>query len=154
SHHIAFRDKVVPAAHFFDLANGTPCLSGPLYQTVREVLPLFHGAFAVGVARGALDELVALAGTGRQQLHAPTSMRESEIFQYELGRLGGDLRAAEAFQQCQAASLWRCALAGTLRDEAALAEAAQAGIWIATACLRVVDACFTLAGGSAVYETS
>lgn len=154
SHHIAFRDKAVPTAHFFDLADGTPCLSGPLYQTVREVLPLFHGAFAVGLARGALDELVALAGTGRRQLHAPTSMRESEIFQYELGRLAADLRAAEAFQQCQAASHWRQALAGTLRDEALLAEATQAGIWIVTTCLRVVDACFALAGGSAVYETS
>jgi alkylation response protein AidB-like acyl-CoA dehydrogenase len=154
SHHVAFRDKVVPAAHFVDLANGTPCLGGPLYQTVREVLPLFHGAFAVGLARGALDELVELAGAGRQQLHAPTSMRESEIFQYELGRLAGDLRAAEAFHQCQAASHWRRALAGALRDEALLAEAAQAGVWIATTCLRVVDACFALAGGSAVYETS
>src|SRR5262252_10446510 len=26
SHHIAFRGKLVPAANFFDLANGTPCL--------------------------------------------------------------------------------------------------------------------------------
>ncbi len=154
SHHIAFRDKVVPAAHFFDLANGAPCLPGPLYQTLREVLPLFHGAFAVGVARGALDELLELAGTGRQQLHAPTLMRESELFQYELGQVAADLRAAEAFQQCQAAAHWRRALVGTLRDEAVLAEAAQAAIWIATACLRVVDACFALAGGSAVYETS
>lgn len=154
SHHITFHGKVVPAAHFFDLADGAPCLPGPLYQTVREVLPLFHSAFAIGVARGALDELLALAGTGRQQLHAPTSMRESELFQYELGQVAADLRAAEALQQCQAASHWRRALAGTLRHEAVLAEAAQAGIWIATACLRVVDACFALAGGSAVYETS
>ena len=154
SHHIAFRDKVVPAANFFDLANGTTCLAGPLYQTVREVLPLFHAAFAVGVARGALDELLEVAGTGRQQLHAPTSMRESEIFQYELGRVAADLRAAEAFQESQAAGHWRHALAGTLRDEALLAEAAQAGIWTVTTCQRVVDACFALAGGSAVYETS
>jgi alkylation response protein AidB-like acyl-CoA dehydrogenase len=81
-------------------------------------------------------------------------MRESETFQYELGRLAADLRAAEAFQQIQTASHWRHALAGTLKDEALLVEATQAGSWIATTCLRVVDACFALAGGSAVYETS
>jgi alkylation response protein AidB-like acyl-CoA dehydrogenase len=154
SHHIAFRDKVVPTANFFDLAGGAPCLPGPLYQTVLEVLPLFHAAFAIGLARGAFDDLLELADTGRQQFHAPTSMRESEIFQYELGRLAADLRAAEAFHQVQAASHWRRALAGTLKDEALLVEATQAGAWIVGTCVRVVDACFTLAGGSAVYETS
>jgi alkylation response protein AidB-like acyl-CoA dehydrogenase len=154
SHHIAFRDKVVPTANFFDLAEGAPCLPGPLYQTVLEVLPLFHAAFAVGLARGALDELLELAGTGRQQLRAATSMRESETFQYELGRLAADLRAAEALHQVQTADHWRRALAGTLKDEALLVEATQAGAWIAATCVRVVDACFALAGGSAVYETS
>jgi alkylation response protein AidB-like acyl-CoA dehydrogenase len=154
SHHIVFRDKIVPADQFFDFANGAPCLPGPLYQTVREVLPLFHAAFAVGLARGTLDDLLELAGTGRQQLHAPTSMRESEIFQYELGRIAADLRAAEAFHQCQAASHWRDALAGSLKDEALLAEATQAGVRIAATCVSVVDACFALAGGSAVYDTS
>jgi alkylation response protein AidB-like acyl-CoA dehydrogenase len=154
SHHIVFRDKVVPVENFFDLANGMPCLLRPLYQSLLEVLPLFHGAFAIGLARGALDELIELAGTGRQQLHAARPMRDSETFQGELGRVAADLRAAEAFHRVQAASHWRRALAGTLKDEALLAEATQAGIWIAATCVRVVDAYFALAGGSAVYETS
>jgi alkylation response protein AidB-like acyl-CoA dehydrogenase len=154
SHHIAFADKLVPAGHFFDFLNGASCLRGPLYQTAREVLPVMHGAFAVGVARGALDELLAFAGTGRQQLHAPVAMRDSEIFQGELGRIEAELRAAEALHRAQAASHWRHALAGTLRDEARFLEATQAGIWISAACVRVVDACFELAGGSAAYDSS
>jgi len=154
SHHIVLADKLVPSAHSFDLDIGVRALPGPLYQSVREVLPLFHGAFAVGLARGALDELIELAGTGRQQLHASVAMRESEIFQAALGRLAADLRAAEAFQHAQAESQWRRALAGTLKDDASLVEASQAGVWVATTCVRVVDRCFALAGGSAVYETS
>jgi alkylation response protein AidB-like acyl-CoA dehydrogenase len=154
SHHIVMKDKVVPAANFFDPENGARCLPGPLYQTVREVLPLFHAAFSVGMARGALDELVELAGTGRQQLRAAAPMRDSELFQAELGRVAADVRAAEAFQQIQAERQWRRALAGTLKDDASLDEATQAGIWIATTCVRAIDACFALAGGSAVYETS
>jgi alkylation response protein AidB-like acyl-CoA dehydrogenase len=123
SHHIALSDKVVPAACFFDYPNGAPCLPGPLYQTVPQLLPLLHGAFAVGMAEGALDDLIALANTGRQQLRAAVSMRESEIFQGELGRVAAEVRAARAYLQVQAASHWRRALAGTLKDDALLAQA-------------------------------
>jgi alkylation response protein AidB-like acyl-CoA dehydrogenase len=154
SHHIVMKDKVVPAAHFFDPENGAHGLIGPLYQSVRELLPIFHGAFAVGLARGALDELVELAGTGRQQLFAALPMRESEPFQAELGRVAASLRAAEAFQQVQAKIHWRRALAGTPKDDGSLDEATQAGTWVTTTCVRVVDDCFALAGGSAVYDAS
>ena len=46
------------------------------------------------------------------------------------------------------------ALAGTLKDDALLAQGIQAAIWIAATCIRVADACFTLAGSVALYETS
>jgi alkylation response protein AidB-like acyl-CoA dehydrogenase len=45
-------------------------------------------------------------------------------------------------------------LAGTLRDETRLVEGTQTGIWVSAACARVAHACFTLAGGSAVYDSS
>jgi alkylation response protein AidB-like acyl-CoA dehydrogenase len=154
SHHIALRDTVVSAANFFDLASGVPCLPGPLYQAVPQLLPLAHGAFDVGMAEGALDDLLELANTGRQQLRAAVPMRESETFQFELGRVAAELRAARAFHQVQVASHWRHALAGTLNDEALLTQGTQTGIWVATTCVRVADACFALAGGSAVYESS
>jgi alkylation response protein AidB-like acyl-CoA dehydrogenase len=152
SHDVTFKDKLVPAANFFDFAGGSACLPGLLYQSVRETLPLFHAAFAVGVARGALDELVELANTGRQQLHASVPMRDSETFQGELGRIAAELGAAEAAQQVQAVSHWR--RVGALKGEVLLAHTTQAAVWIVTTSVRVVDACFALAGGSAVYDTS
>ena len=154
SHHIALRDAVVPEANFFNFETGLPCVPGPLYPAVRQLLPLAHGAFSVGVAEGALDELVASANTGRQQLRAATPMRESETFQFELGRVAADLRAAQAYHQFQVAGHWQHAQAGTLRDEALLTQGTQAAIWVVTTCVRVADSCFTIAGGSAVYETS
>jgi indole-3-acetate monooxygenase len=154
SHHIVLKDMVVPAENFFDLATGVPCVSGPLYKAVLQLLPLAHGAFAVGMAEGALDELVALASTGRQQLRAPTPMRESEVFQSELGRVAAEVRAARAFLQVQAAAHWRHAIAGTLKDEALLIQGTQTAIWLATTCVRATDACFALAGSSALYEIS
>ncbi|MGD9878739.1 MAG: acyl-CoA dehydrogenase family protein [Reyranella sp.] len=154
SHHIVMKDKVVPPECFFDIERSAQALPGPLYQTVQEFLPLFHGAFAIGMARGALDELVQLAGRGHQQQRIAVPMRESEIFQAELGRVAADVRAAESYQQVQAEIQWRRALAGTLKDEPSLDEATRAGVWVTATCLRAVDACFGLAGGSAVYETS
>jgi indole-3-acetate monooxygenase len=154
SHHISMRGKVVPEANFFDFEGGTPCLPGPLYQAVPQLLPLLHGANALGIAEGALDELIAHANTGRQQLKAVVPMRESEIFQFELGRIAAELRAARGYHGMQVASHWQHALAGTLKDDALHAQGTQAGVWIATTCVRIADACFALAGGSAVYEGS
>jgi alkylation response protein AidB-like acyl-CoA dehydrogenase len=154
SHHIAISDTVVPPENFFDFMGGVPCLPGPLYQAPPQLLPLLHGSFAVGVAEGALDDLVAHANTGRQQLRAPVPMRDSETFQGELGRIAAEVSAARAFLQAQVASHWRHALAGTLNDESLLTQGTQTAIWIATTCVRVADACFALGGGSAVYETS
>jgi alkylation response protein AidB-like acyl-CoA dehydrogenase len=154
SHHISLPDTVIPAAHFFDLMTGSSCLPGPLYQAVSQFLPLFHCAFAVGAAESALDALVALAQSGRQQISAAVPMRDSETFQGELGRIAAELEAARAFSQARIASHWRHALEGTLKDEALRIQATQAAAWITTACVRVADGCFVLGGGSAVYESS
>jgi indole-3-acetate monooxygenase len=154
SHHIAIREALVPEANFFDFETGVPCVPGPLYKAVREFLPLLHASFHVGSAEGALEDLLELACTGHQQQRAARPMRDSETFQYELGRVSADLRAAQALLQVQVASHWRHSLMGTLRDDALLVEGTQTAIWIATTCVRVADACFVLAGGSAVYDSS
>jgi alkylation response protein AidB-like acyl-CoA dehydrogenase len=154
SHHITLKDTVVPAENFFDFWGGTPCLPGPLYQAAPQLLPLIHGSVSFGIAEGALDDLVAHANTGRQQFRAAAPMRESETFQFELGRVAADVRAARAFLQVQAESHWRHALAGTLKTEALHAESTQTAVWLATTCTRAADQFFTLAGASAVFESS
>jgi alkylation response protein AidB-like acyl-CoA dehydrogenase len=154
SHHITLKDTAVPAENFFDFWSGTPCLPGPLYQAIPQLLPLIHGSVSVGIAEGALDELIAHANTGRQQFRAAAPMRESETFQFELGRVSADVRAARAFLRAQAESHWRHALAGTLKTEALHAEGTQAAVWLATTCTRAADQFFTLAGASAVFESS
>jgi alkylation response protein AidB-like acyl-CoA dehydrogenase len=154
SHHVTLRDTFVPAANSFDPMSGGRCQPGPLYQAALQLIPLLHCAFAVGIAEGALDELVELANTGRQQQRAAVPMRASEIFRYELGRIEAELRAARAFCQVQAGNHWHHALAGTLNNEALLAQGTQTAIWITATCVRVVDACFAAGGGSALYESS
>jgi alkylation response protein AidB-like acyl-CoA dehydrogenase len=154
SHHIVLKDKFVPADHFCDFPDSIACMEGPLYQSILQMLPLFHCAFSVGVARGALDDLLAMAASGRQQQRAMTSMRDSETFQYELGRVAADVVASEFVLQGAATKLWAHAVAGTLRTDARQAESTAIGGWLAGSCSRAADMCFTLGGGSAVYDSS
>jgi indole-3-acetate monooxygenase len=154
SHHIVLEDTAVPAENFVDIAGGRPCIPGPLYCAVQQLIPIMHSAVHLGMAEAALSDLVELAKTGWQQQRATKPLRESEIFQYELGRIEADLRAARALFHAQVADHWRHAVAGTLKDDALLTESTQSGIWITKACTRVGDACFALGGGVALYESS
>jgi hypothetical protein len=63
-----------------------------------------------------LDDILKVANSGWKQLRGTVPVRDSEIFQGELGRASAGIRAARAFLEGQVASLWGHALAGTLQD--------------------------------------
>jgi indole-3-acetate monooxygenase len=154
SHHIVLKDVFVPAEDVFDIASPRPWLPGPLYSApLMHIATLLHGPIALGMAEGALDDIVATAQSGRKQQRAAVSMRDSEIFHYEVGRAQAEFRAAQVMCDAQIASHWRLALAGTLSGDALLAEATQSMIWVTEACLRVIQNCFALAGGAAVSDS-
>jgi alkylation response protein AidB-like acyl-CoA dehydrogenase len=148
------KNKLVPVSNFSDLERGASFLSGPLYAALPQFLPLLHAASALGMAEAVVSDLIDLASTGRRQVQSPVPMQNSEIFQFELGRVAADLKAARALFQAETASHWHHAVAGTRVDEALLAASSQAAVWTTTTCVRVADVCFALAGGSAVYENS
>jgi len=154
SHHVVLKNKLVPVSNFSDLERGASFLSRPLYAGLPQVLPLLHAASALGMAEAVVSNLIDLASTGRRQVQSLVPMRNSDIFQFELGRVVADLRAARALFRAQGASHWHHAVAGTRMGEALLAESSQAAVWTTTTCVRVADVCFALAGGSAVYENS
>ena len=151
--HISLQDLFVPDANMFNF-EGPSCLPGPLYQAPLQLLPLMHCTPAVGIAEGAIDDLVALADTGRQQMGAREPMRDSPMFQAELGRIQAEVRAARAMMEAQIASHWRHALAGETGAYEPWIESQQSAVWVTGTCLRVVDACFALGGGGALYDDS
>lgn len=154
SHHIALNDVLVSADNLFDPVDGESCVAGPLYQALRQLLPPMGSSIALGIAEGALDAIVALADTGRRQFRVAVPMRDSEIFQCELGRIDAELRAARSLHEAEVQNLWRRAQAGTLKDDVLYARTTQSSVWVANACIRVADACFALGGGAAVYDSS
>jgi len=154
SHHYSIQDAFIPEELVFPMM-GPSCLDGPLYAGLMPFVPLFHSAFAVGLAQGAVNDLLALAGTGKQQYAASSKMREQPVFQYELGRALADLRAAQAYLDRIANSHWQEALDGTLAEHPlTFFESLQASAWIHEAATRVIDKCYTLGGGAALYDSS
>jgi alkylation response protein AidB-like acyl-CoA dehydrogenase len=153
SHHVVLRDTFVPSVNLMDMASTSPCESGPLYRAPGHFAALAHGPVTLGLAEGAMDDIMTMARSGRKQSRALVAMQDSEIFQYELGRAQAEFRAAQVLSDAQVASYWRHALADTLNSEALLVEGIQATIWVTEACVRVVQRCFALAGGAAVYDS-
>lgn len=154
SHHIRVDGVFVPVANVFDPAMGAVCMPEPLLQAPRHLLPLIYASVVVGMAEGALDDIVDMANSGRRLQYARDALRDMEAFHVELGRIEAELKAARAMLQAQTASHWQHALAGTLHTDTRLAEATQTAVWMQSTCVGIVDACFRLGGASALYDTS
>lgn len=151
SHHIAITDMPVPADQLMNFPMGTACVPGPLYAAGAQFPPLLLAAVNIGIAEGALDDLVKVAATRRWKPGA-APMKDSDMYRGELGRIEADIRAARAYLEVQAASHWDHALHGTLANSALTIQCLQTATWIAATCVGAVNACFALGGASALYE--
>ena len=154
SHHIALTDELVPDTNFFEFPFGTSFAPDPIFARFPRLLVLAHAAVAVGIAEGAIMDLVELAKAGVRQLFMTTPLIETERFKEGLARLDAELMAARALFEAQVTSAWQSPVQAALTDLAGVAEQMQAAIWVAAACVRVVEGCFELAGSRAVYESS
>ena len=151
--HIRLTDHFVSVADILDFG-GPTCLDGPLFAAPLQLVPLMHGAPAIGLAEGAIDDIVELASTGKTQWGMTTPMRDSQLFMAELGRIEAEARAARALQESCIARVWGRLLAGDPGPPSERAEAAQAAAWVTTTCVKAGDALYALGGGSALYEDS
>jgi alkylation response protein AidB-like acyl-CoA dehydrogenase len=154
SHHVALTDVLVSDASFFEFPFGASFAPNPVFAKFPELLVLSHGAVAVGIAEGAIMDLVELARTGVKQLFMTTQMVETERFKEGLARLNAELSAARALLEAEVARVWQNPERAAGKDLSRMAEQLQAAVWINAACVRVAEGCFELAGSRAVYENS
>jgi indole-3-acetate monooxygenase len=117
------------------------------------LLALGIAATALGVARRALDELAELAGAKTPQFSSRT-LAASGYAQTEFARAEAQWRAARSYLRTEVGAAWDLAVAGHAVPVGARVAMRLAAAHAATTCAGVVDAAWTLAGGSAVYETS
>lgn len=110
-------------------------------------------AVGLGVGRRALDELNDIA-QGKQPQFSSRTLAHNGFTQVEYARAEAALRSARAFLLDEVASAWATIESGdpvTLEHRIAMRLAA---VNAATSGVVAADAAFTLAGGTAVYETS
>ncbi len=154
SHHVALTDVFVPDENFFEFPFGTSFAPDPVFGKFPEIVVLVHGALALGIAEGAIMDLIELAGAGTKQLFMTTPLVETERFKEGLARLDAELMAARALLEQQITRVWQTPERRTGKDLARVADQMQAAIWITAACVRVAEGCFEFAGSRAVYESS
>ena len=126
----------------------------PLYQFPNfTFLALGIAAVTLGIARAAIDELVELAQT-KKRVGSSTTMVDKPHSHLEVARAEATLRSARAFYYDAIGAAWEVAVRGDevpieLRRDLRLAtnHAVESSV-------KAVDAMYTLAGGTSVYETS
>jgi len=147
-------DAFVPAARTIQ-----PAVTRPVVRTSLSQFPNFTllaagvSAVGLGVARRALDELVDLA-QGKKPQYSSKTLAESSFTQIELARAEAKLRAARAFLLDELRSAWDTAIAGDEVTVEARTGIRLAATHVASVGAEVADTAFTLAGGTAVYDTS
>jgi alkylation response protein AidB-like acyl-CoA dehydrogenase len=156
SRDVAVHDVFVPADRVAAPFAGRRTQDGALYRfPVKAFLALTLAPIPLGVARRAIDELVAIAEgkTPVTQMATGTKLRERAVTQYEIGQAEARLRSARAWLYEATATLWDLVRSGaepTARDAS----------WVRLACahataeaVKAVEGAFSLGGGSAIYES-
>jgi alkylation response protein AidB-like acyl-CoA dehydrogenase len=154
SHHVALTEVFVPEENFCEFPFGSSFAPDPIFGKFPEVLVLAHGALAVGIAEGAVMDLVELAGAGAKQMLMTSPLVETERFKEGLARLDAELMAARALLEAEIGRVWHNPERSAVKELTRVGRQLQAAIWITAACIRVAEGCFELAGGRAVYESS
>lgn len=154
SHDIAVEDLRVPRARSVSLVEDRPRAAGPLYAfPIFGLLALGIGAVALGIARRAWDELLALAGT-----KTPTGMRrplaQRSAIQAEVARATAELESARVWLCDTVTSAWNGALRGGALDLPTRARLRLAATHATTAAARVTDRMYAAGGGTAIYAES
>lgn len=150
SHDYAVTDLFVPAEHTF-LFSAPAQRPEPLY--VHPWMLVVKGSgVPLGIGRGAIDDLRALAATKKTVVR--TNLRDEAYAQTAVAKAEALVRAARAYVFAAAGDLWAALQAGDplARDE--WTQVRLAMVFCADSCVQAVDLCYHAAGSAALYATS
>jgi alkylation response protein AidB-like acyl-CoA dehydrogenase len=154
SHHLTAADVLVPAERTCVPFSDPPCLDEPLLRMpMPPVFAFGVASVAIGIAQGALDDILALSRS-KVPLLAHTALATNPLFQNQLGEADAQLRAARGLLYSDAAAAWGTAVAGAEFTPAHRARMRAAITWAATTAASVVDMAYHAGGGSAIYAGS
>ncbi len=154
SHDIELEAVHVPVEHSASLIADSPTAAGRLYAfPVFGLLAIAIGATSLGIARGALDDIVTIAGR-RTPTGSSRTLAQRPTAQAEVAMAEARLRAARALLHETIDEAWQAASGGTEIPVSRSAALRLAATHAATTGAEVTQAAYRLGGGAAVYERS
>jgi len=155
SNDVSIKNLVVPERRTFRIGidhTPGPLYDDPLYRAPAMVLVgSYVPAVALGIARDAIDEFVALA-QGKTPFASATTLRERATAQAKLGRAEGLLRSARTYLYDRLAWGWDRTVAGVELTLEQRSEVLLACVQAITASAQAVDLVYSAAGTSAIYR--
>jgi alkylation response protein AidB-like acyl-CoA dehydrogenase len=110
-------------------------------------------ATTLGIARRAVDELIALAG-GKVPAFASRSLAQSSTAQADIARAEAALRAGRAFLDDELGSAWDAVLRGDRVETSSRAGVRLACVHAARSAVQSTDLAYDLGGGSSIHSSS
>jgi len=94
---VRVKDVFVPKSRTFNLMDAQTCFDTPVARLpLRVALSFPHSALAIGIAQGALDDIVDLAAAKSRSMKSGAAYRRCAPVRHELGRCSVRLVAARA----------------------------------------------------------
>jgi alkylation response protein AidB-like acyl-CoA dehydrogenase len=152
SHDIAVEGLFVAAEDSFDIFMGRSTVPSPNFVVPALHAAIHMGAVALGIAQGALDDLLAIVKAGKRRLYARAPLVDSPVFHNRLGRAVTTLQTARGALHALSDRFWG-ACTGAPEGAFAFAPETTATLaWITEAAVDVVDFCYRSGGNNAVRD--
>ena len=154
SHHFRVEGLVVPAERTHRLLVDEPCIDAPIVRIPPPpLIALAISSVAIGTARGALEEVVALAGD-KVPLLAGAPLASNPLFQHELASADTRLRAARALVHDEAEEVWATASEGAALTLEQRAHVRATAAWATDQAASAVAMAYRFGGGTSLYADS
>jgi alkylation response protein AidB-like acyl-CoA dehydrogenase len=154
SHHFHAHDVHVAADRTCLVFTDEPCIDAPVVRVgVPALIALAIASVAIGIAQGALDDILSLA-TEKVPLLAAAPLAANPHFQCSFANSDAALRAARALLYETADETWQTAVEGSRVMPPQRARLRAAAVWATARAAAVVDAAYQAGGGTALYADS
>jgi alkylation response protein AidB-like acyl-CoA dehydrogenase len=153
SHDYRVADLFVPEDHTINYSAPQAAQAGTLYAVpVISVLAVAIAAVPLGIARSAIDEVVALAAT-KTTYGSSTLLRDKPIVQADVARAEVLLGSARSYLFAMIGELWREVAGGGAASMQRRGMVRLACAHATQASAQAVDLMYNAAGGTAIFET-
>jgi len=154
SHDWTVKDRFIPEVRTLNLAAPILYRTGPLY-TLPNLMLYKAPAIVLGIARGAIDDFVALATskalTFKSASAGKATLRDEAYAQSALAQAEAMVSAARGFVFEAIGDLWNTLLTGDFPSLKQRARGRLAMVHASIACTQAVELLYKASGGSSVY---